>query len=151
MSGRWIDAALPVHPAWPCLPDRRPEGPSRPGVRQSAVDGVACSYRSPTLRYTQIGPFERGTTAPEDLWLNGQHVAVFFRIPRFGQLPLKRLHAPFDECRILGIADVGQAQHRRCFAQLAEEHVDAWPPLHADVRRTWLESRIRQVHGHNAI
>jgi hypothetical protein len=40
--------------------------------------------------------FGRGATAPEDLRLNGQHIPVFFRIPRFGQLALYRLHAAFN-------------------------------------------------------
>src|SRR5438093_8560024 len=48
------------------------------------------SCRSPAPRHTPVEPFRRAATPPEDLRLNGQHIAVFLRIPRFGQLPLKR-------------------------------------------------------------
>src|SRR6266704_2808076 len=81
-----------VRGVWPA---RRPRERSSAGIRPSAVGGAACSYRSPAPRHTTVGPFGRAATAPEDLRLNGQHIAVFL-IPCFGQLPLNRLHALFD-------------------------------------------------------
>src|SRR6266436_6599810 len=61
-----------------------------------------------SVRQTPVEPFGRAATAPEDFRLNGQHIAVFLRIPRFGQLPLKPFQAPLDECLIFCIGDVGE-------------------------------------------
>src|SRR6266566_3801115 len=76
---------------------------------------------SPTLRQMHVEPLRRCAKAPEDLRLNGQHIAVFTRIPCFAHPPLNRLHAPFDKCRILCFRDIGQTQHRRRFAQFFEQ------------------------------
>src|SRR5215470_7500924 len=53
-------------------PRRRPSSEIRP----LAVDGCACSYRSPASPQPHFGVFRRGTTAPEDFGLDGEHVAV---------------------------------------------------------------------------
>src|SRR6516165_4507318 len=76
---------------------------------------------SPAPRQMHVKTFWGEATTPEDLRLNGQHIAVLPRTPCVTHLPLNRLHAPFDKCRILGIGDVGQAQHRRRFAQFFEK------------------------------
>ena len=65
-------------------------------IRQSAVEW-RCLLIPFTCSPSHVRrAVRRAATAPEDLRLNGQHIAVFLRIPRFGQLPLNRLHALFD-------------------------------------------------------
>src|SRR5260370_38111619 len=96
-----------------------------------------------------VESFGRAATAPEDLRLNGQHIAVFLRITRFGQLLLKRFQGPLDQGLILRVGNVGETQHRRHLPRYLEEYVDACLPLEADVVMTRLEHRIRGTDRDN--
>src|SRR5262245_51242677 len=136
MSRRSTAAARPVLPFGPSSPDRQPRSRRARAIRQATmdrVDGVSCSY------VLSLRPFRRCAAAPKDFGLNGEHVAVFLRVPCFRQLPFDRFHTAFNKTLVLYVRNIGEPQHRGRLLQLFEEHVETRLPLDADFGRTWLE------------
>jgi len=85
--------------------------------------GAACAWRSLLPGYASRTCWA-ASTAPEGFRLNGQHIAVFLRIPTLRSIPLKPFQSALEECLIFCIGDVGEtAAPTAHFAQFSRSEL----------------------------